>query len=344
MMVIRLLFGVLITIWLQSGAASLLAPEDDSIEVWPSIPVIFAADIEEYKLVRDIFRGLHLEQKEPATIKTLLKQVDKMRGRTTGKLWRTYDSDLIGYYDRLTEENRIENPKLHFSFDGIKPAELPEDIKLDSPQLEALAQKEGVSGVFAYVTYTKMSQRQLRATLTLIRLRDGFSKSFTVTDQAHKIAERHAQLLFDYLYRTPFPHYRNPLQQRRWLLPAPQDRNRPVTLLQARLACRSQGAQLPTVDELILGEQAGPYNNGVILIEGAFYHAADDRRLLGGETSDPRGKIRMLRSDRQKARYYCIRTAPMPVVAPAVGTKPASQSDTPAVEGMAAPSQVGQGA
>lgn len=306
---IALFFGV------TAGAvqATLLEPSDQKIEVWSTIPLIFASDVEEYKLVRDIFKGLHKEEQKPAKVKTLLKQVDKMKGRTTERLWRSYNTALIGHYDRLLEEQRIDSPRLSFSYDGVKPVDVPKDVDLEAQALEQLRQKEGVIGMFAFVTYTKMSLNQMRATLTLVRLKDGISKSFTVTDHLHKIASRHAQLLFDYLYRTPYPNYQNPLDGLMWVLPAPSDQGRRVSPLQARLACRSQGGGLPSVDELMLGEQAGPYHNGIVLKAGAFYHAAEEKRFLAGETMDPRGKIRLLQSDRQMARYYCIQQAPEPV-------------------------------
>ncbi len=324
-------------------AASLLEPEGEKIEVWPTVPLIFASDVEEYKLVRDIFKDLHTGKQQPTVVKSILKQVDKMKGRATDRLWRTYNSGLIGHYDRLLEEQRILDPRLSFSYDGVKPSELPQEINLEAESLQQLGQKAGVSGVFAFVTYTKLSQKQMRATLTLVRLRDGVSKSFTVNDQSHKIAQRHAQLLFDYLYGPSFPQYQDPLEARRWLLPAPIDQGREVSQLQARLACRSQGGELPTIDELILGEQAGPYHNGIILKAGMFYHAADKRRYLAGETMDPRGKIRQLRSERQRARYYCIQDrppAPQPVVAAPVEEEKEEPKPAP---NPAAPSQPAAG-
>lgn len=300
-------------LWVSLVQGEFLDTGGDQIEVWPTIPLILASDIEEYKLVRDIFKGLHKDEQAPAKVKSLLKQVDKMKGRTTERLWRSYNVALIGQYDLLLEKNRIRSPRLRFSYDGVKPEDLAKEIDLESASLDMLRQKDGVQGVFAFVTYTKMSQNQMRATLTLIRLHDGVSKSFTVTDDAHKIAVRHAQLLFDYLYQAPYPTYRNPLQDRVWLLPAPIDQGREVSPLQAKLACRSQHGNLPTVDELILGEQAGPYHNGIILKPGMFYHAAEDKRFLAGETRDPRGKIRILQSSRQTARYYCIQPVADPV-------------------------------
>jgi hypothetical protein len=310
-------FRSLVVAWLWCYGvpvgAGFFDPAQDKIEVWSSIPLVFASDIEEYKLVRDIFKGLHAGEQQPAKIKALLKQVDKIKGRTTERLWRSYNVALIGHYDRLLDEQRIDSPRLSFSYDGVKPVDVPKDVDLEAQALEQLRQKEGVIGMFAFVTYTKMSLNQMRATLTLVRLKDGISKSFTVTDHLHKIASRHAQLLFDYLYRTPYPNYQNPLDGLMWVLPAPSGQGRRVSPLQARLACRSQGGGLPSVDELMLGEQAGPYHNGIVLKAGAFYHAAEEKRFLAGETMDPRGKIRLLQSDRQMARYYCIQQAPEPV-------------------------------
>ncbi len=337
---LRLFSLLLLMLWWQgSQGASLLEPVDEPIEVWSAIPLVFASDIEEYKLLRDIFRGLHKEELEPAKVKALLKQVDKMKGRATERIWRSYNTDLIGHYDRLVEERRIDDPRLRFSYEGVRPASVPEELDLQSPALERLATKAGVAGAFAYVTYTRMSQKQVRSTLTLVRLRDGVSKSFTVTDEAHRVAERHAQLLFDYLHRAPFPYYRNPLAEREWVLPAPRNRDRQVSRLEAELACRSQGGALPTVDELILGEQAGPYHNGINLVLGELYHASAGMRYLAGETRDPRGKLRHDRNDRHRARYYCIRPLPSTAAEEPVTATAAPTTETKTTESQPAASQ-----
>ncbi len=313
----RSLLTFLIAVYQTLAWAGLAEPTTGEVVVWPNIPLISASDYEEYKLDRELFRGLHTGEQDPATLKTALKQVDKLykhhKERATDRLGRSYNTDLIGRYDRLVKEQQILQPRLHFSFKDISPADLSAEMDLKAEPIEALRGREDVTGVVGYVTTTKMSQNQLRATLTLIQLKDGVSRSFTVTDEAHKIARRHAQQLFDYFYGPSYPQYRNPLEGMVWLLPAPTDRTRAVSSMQAELACRSQGGQLPTVDQLMLGEQAGPYHEGIILLAGQFYHAAAERRYLAGETQDPRGKIRQLHSPQQLARYYCIQSAPVDV-------------------------------
>ncbi len=333
----RVLVGFIALLCSGSVLAGLADPESGKMVIWPNIPLISASDFEEYKLDRDIFRGLHLGEQDPAKVKTALKQVDKLyehhKARATDRLGRTYNTDLIGHFDRLIKEQQIITPRLEFSFNEITPVGLSEDIDLKSEPLEALKGREDVIGVIGYVTTTKMSLKQLRATLTLIQLKNGISRSFTVTDQAHKIATRHAQQLFDYIYGPSYPEYRNPLQEMVWLMPAPTDQERQVSRMQAELACRSQRAVLPTVDELMLGEQAGPYHHGIILKPGQFYHAAGDKRYLAGETGDPRGKIRLLHSSQQRARYYCIQQAPQPIESPplaAVAQVAPEKVETPA--------------
>ncbi len=304
--------------------------------VWPNIPFIYASDIEEYKMDRDLFKGLHTGDKDPAVLKAALKQVDKLyqhhKDRATDRLGRSYNTELIGHYDRLIKEQQIKEERLGFSFKEITPANLSEELDLKAEPLEQLKGREDVVGVVAYVTTTKMSQNQLRATLTLIQVVDGVSRSFTVTDQAHRIAKRHARQLFDYLYGPAFPDYRNPLKSMVWLLPAPTDQGRLVSRMQAEIACRSQEGFLPSVEQLILGEQAGPYHDGIILKPGQFYHAAQDKRYLAGETTDPRGKVRLLRSDRQTARYYCIqqKMEPAPAATTAQIANPQPEPAVPA--------------
>lgn len=306
----------LIAFWLgllfqTSLQASFLDNMSEELVVWPNMPAVFASDVEEYKLVRDIFRDLHLNNNNPAQIKAALKQVDKMKGRATNRLWRDYAATLIGHYDRLIKEQQIDSPRLRFSYGGEGPDKIPEDIDLQAEGITALKNQEGIAGVFAFVSVTKMSENQLRGSLTLIRLRDGETISFTVTDELHKLPQRHAQLLFDLLYGPRFPQYKNPLETMRWLLPAPQDQGRRVSKLQAELACQSQGGGLPTIDQWILGEQAGPYHNGIVLKAGEFYHAEGGHRFLAGETQDPRGKSRLY--NRESARYYCIQKVPTQV-------------------------------
>ena len=317
--------------------------EQQPLLVWPNIPVISASDVEEYKLDRELFRGLHTGETNPATAKTNLKQVDRLyqhhKERATDRVWRSYTADLVGQYDQLIKRHQIHQPQLEFSYDGVSPAALENALDLQSEQITALRERDDVAGVVAFVTNTKMSNNQLRSTLTLIRLKDGLSKSLTVTDQLHKLAFRHAQLLFDLLYGANFPDYMNPLEGVLWLLPAPTDRVRAVPWSRARLGCRSQKSMLPTVDQLMMGEQAGPYHNGIILQPGSFYHAADSTRYLAGHTNDPRGKVRRVKSDRQSGRYFCMQPRPQPQSVQSASAQKTDQKSAqkPPVKGSAAP-------
>lgn len=276
--------------------------EGEELVAWPNIPVIPASDMEEYKLDRDIFKELHSGEQDADAIKAALKQVDALykkhyKDRSIAELGRSYNAEFIGSYDQLLRSNRIEKPRLRFSFKGVTPEQFQQEIE----------HPVDWSGVVAYVTYTQMSQKSIRSTLTIIRLDSGYAESFTLVDELHKVAEKHAKQLFDYLYGATFPQYANPLKDKVWLLSPPQDALKPVFYMQAELGCRSQEGKLPTLEELILGEQAGPYHQGIILTAGQFYHTVEKSRYLAGGTLDPRGKVRTADRPHQTARYYCIR-------------------------------------
>ena len=334
-------FGLL---WwmVPTALAGMLDASDQPLVIWPNIPLISASDVEEFKLDRKIFRQLHLGELAPAVVKTNLKQVDKLyqhhKERSTDQIWRSYTTDLVAHYDQLVQKYQIKKPRLSFSFDGVSPAELKNELDLAAGPVATLREREDITGIIGFLISTMMRGNQLRATLTLIRLKDGESISFMVTDQLHKVATRHAQLLFDELYGTQYPAYQNPLSGSVWLLPAPADQGAEVSHRQALLACRSQLGELPSVDELLLGEQAGPYHNGIILSAGSFYHTAESKRYLAGETRDPRGKIRPMRSDQALARYYCLKPIelPQPVAPVAAVVEPATTAQPPKAESVKA--------
>jgi len=78
--------------------------------------------------------------------------------------------------------------------------------------------------------------------------------------------------VFGYFEGARFAPHRRPAMAGEWIAPAPGHADRLVSRDVALRYCASQGAELPTAQELEAGEAAGFYGGGVALRSGGIYH------------------------------------------------------------------------
>ena len=135
-------------------AADFRDPSAQQFLVWPNIPVVKAADLDEYAADRKLYADMHGARGGPATILAALQAVDALQlhhaSRAGNELGRSLNAQVLGEIDRLTRNINTRTPKLRFEFARITPAELQRiradmgqllDAHADRLQLIAIAEK-----------------------------------------------------------------------------------------------------------------------------------------------------------------------------------------------------------
>ena len=274
--------------------------------VWPNIAVIRAADLSEYGHDRQLIADLHTDKADPAKVLAALQAVDALAAHhersALAALGRSLNAQLIAELDQRARRANAGAPKLRFAFQGITPEDLQRPLAQDNLQAKA-----GQVTLAAYVTYTRLDGALVQATATLVKLRSGASQSFTVTAPAPTLAEALARELFDYFQGTRFTAHSNPLAAARWLTAAPGHADRLVSRDTALRYCQSQGAALPTADELETAEASGFYGGGVALRPAGVYHVQTGLYdTAAAQEGDGRTRPNHIASV-PNGYYYCIR-------------------------------------
>lgn len=304
-------------------AADFREPLERQFLVWPNMPVLKAADLDEYAADRKVFADLHAAQGDPEAILKALQAVDTLQAhhasRAGNEMGRTINVQVIGELDRLARNINTRTPKLRFEFARITPAELQRPAALDAKALDALKAKASQVTLVGYITYTQLGGSFVQLTGTLVKLSDGDSQSFTVTGPVTQIGAVLAKEWFDYFYSNRLAAHANPMPHNEWLNPAPSHINQLVSLDMARRYCQSQNADLPGVEEMEVGETSGVYHGGIELKKDALYHLNSGMYY----SSEPQLESRIrpnLNPSGNNAYYYCIRqtrAAKAPSKAPA---------------------------
>ncbi|MBP6395994.1 MAG: hypothetical protein KA309_09645 [Giesbergeria sp.] len=298
-------------------AADFRDPVAQQFLVWPNIPVVKAADLDEYAADRKLFADLHGASGDPATILAALQAVDALQlhhaSRAGNELGRSLNAQVLGEIDRLTRNINTRTPKLRFEFASITPAELQRPAALDTKALDALKAKASQITLVGYMTYTPLGGSFVQLTGTLVKLSNGDSQSFTVTGPVTQIGAALALEWFNYFYSNRLASHANPMPRSEWMNAAPSHVNQLVSLDMARRYCQSQNADLPGVEDMEMGETSGPYHGGIELKKDALYHLNSGMYY----SSEPQLESRIrpnLNPLGSNAYYYCIRH-PKPVMA-----------------------------
>ena len=295
-----------------AAAQDLRDPPEQTFTVWPNIPVIRASDLGDYGQDRKIFADLHTAKADPAKTLEALQAVDQLQAHhermALAQLGRTLNVQFIGEVDKQSRRINGARPRLRFEFSGISPDELQRAAVLDAAAKQALQNKARNVALAAYISYTRLQETLVQATVTLVRLGTGASQSFTVTAPAQELGEALARAVVDYFSGTRFSAHQNPLGAAQWLLSAPGHADQLVSRDMAQRYCQSQQAALPTVDEMEAAEAAGFYGGGVTLRPHTPYHVQTGLY----DPADDAGKVRpnYIASVRN-GYYYCIRN-PLP--------------------------------
>ena len=291
-------------------AADFRDPVAQQFLVWPNIPVVKAADLDEYAADRKLFADLHGASGDPATILAALQAVDALQlhhaSRAGNELGRSLNAQVLGEIDRLTRNINTRTPKLRFEFASITPAELQRPAALDTKALDALKAKASQITLVGYMTYTQLGGSFVQLTGTLVKLSTGDSQSFTVTGPVTQIGVALAQEWFNYFYGNRLAAHTNPMPEREWLGAAPSHVNQLVSFDTAQRYCQSQNAALPGLEEIEMGETSGPYHGGIELKKDALYHLNSGMYY----SSEPQLQNRVrpnLNPQGSNAYYYCIR-------------------------------------
>ena len=307
------LVGVALAVLLlptAAPAADFRDPIAQQFLVWPNIPVVKAADLDEYAADRKVFADLHGADGDPEKILAALQAVDTLQShhasRSGAELGRSLNVQVLGELDRLTRNLNTRSPKLRFEFARITPAELQRPAALDAKALDALKAKAGQITLVGYMTYTQLGGSFVQLTGTLVKLSNGDSQSFTVTGPVTQIGAALAKEWFDYFYGNRLAEHTNPMPDREWLSAAPSHINQLVSLDMARRYCQSQNADLPGLEEIEMGETSGLYHGGIELKKDALYHL--NSGMYYSSEAHLQNRVRPnLNPPGSNAYYYCIR-------------------------------------
>lgn len=274
--------------------------------VWPNIPVVRAADLADYAQDRQAFADLHAGKADPEKLVAALQAVDALQAHhqqaAANELGRSLNLQWIAELDALARRHGIAAPRLRFDFADITPQQLQRPVVLDE-----LRRRVGRIQLAAYITYTRLDGALVQATLTLVRLRGGASQSFSATAPVTALAQNLAREVFDYFEGARFAPHRNPQPGAQWLTAAPGHADQLVSRDTAARYCASQGAELPTAQELETAQASGFYGGGVALREGGVYHVQGglyDAALAqdGGARARPNFIASVA-----NGYYYCVR-------------------------------------
>lgn len=290
-------------------------PAAQAFTVWPSIPVIRAADLADYEGDRKLFGDLHADKADPAKVMGALQAVDELQAhherRALAQFGRSLNAQLIAELDQHARRANVQRPKLRFDFADLTP----EDLQNPTPPQELKARAARIT-LAAYITYTRLEGSLVQATATLVKLRSGASQSFTVTAPAPQLAQALARELFDYFEGTRFAAPLAPPAGLQWLTAAPGHTDQLVSRDAALNWCQAQGAQLPSAQELETAQAAGFHGGGVTLRPAGVYHVQsglyDTAAALAGVGALRANHIASV----PNGHYYCVRYAP-PVAAAA---------------------------
>lgn len=299
---------------LMAGAAGAAPAQDfrdpprQGFTVWPNIPVMRAADLADYAQDRQAFADLHAGKGDPEKLVAALQAIDGMQShhqQTALNEWgRSVNAQLIAELDALARRHGITSPRLRFDFADITPQQLQRPSALDD-----LKTRVGRIDLAAYVTWTRLDGALAQATLTLVKLRGGASRSFSATAPVTALAQALARELFDYFEGARFAPHRNAQTGVQWLTAAPGHADRLVSRDAAARYCGSQGGELPTARELEAAEAAGFYGGGVALRADGVYHVQTglyDTALA--QEGEARVRPNFI-ADVPNGFYYCIRHA-----------------------------------
>lgn len=296
----------------QHSRAELRDPQEKQFIVWPNIPVIRAADFAELGGDRKIFADLHAGKADPATTMAALQAVDQLQAHheraALADLGRSLNILLISELDRLARTTANGTPKLRFDFADIRPSEIQRPALLDAPTLATLKARLNQITLLMYITYARMEGSTVQATVTVVKLADGLSQSFTVTAPAAQAGAALAQELFHYFYGTRFAPYRNPMPHREWVQPAPSHTDQMVTFDMAQRYCRSQNAELPSAEELDVGQAAGVYHQGIEVKSERLYHTGTAMHYQPMPLTAQERVLPNRNLQGSNAYYYCIRS------------------------------------
>ncbi|MCL4769762.1 MAG: hypothetical protein KJZ76_05380 [Burkholderiaceae bacterium] len=300
-----------------AGAQDLRAPPAQTFTIWPNIPVVRATDLGDYTLDRQILTDLHTAKADPEKVITALNALGQLQAHhdstALAQLGRTLNVQFIGEVDKQTRRINTPVPRLRFEFSGITPEELQRASALDAKGKEALQAKTRNVALAAYITYTRLQDSLVQATVTLVRLGSGASQSFTATTPVQELGEALGRAVFDYFNGTRFSSHQSPLGAVEWLQSAPGHADQLVSRDMALRYCQSQRAVLPTADELETAEAAGFYGGGVALRPYTPYHVQTGLYDATGAADDA-GKVRPNHiASVRNGYYYCIRH-PAPVL------------------------------
>jgi len=172
-----------------------------------------------------------------------------------------------------------------------------------------------------YGTYTILSGRRLKSTITLENILTGKQYSFSATGSVEDISERLAKKVFDHFQKNTYPGWQNPQPLKLWISAPPSQKV--MQELGARAYCQGQGARFPYAKELIQAAQGSDYRNGGIkhLEANAPYFVED--KLDGSrnvkrqyyyfhqhKSNQSLGAVRVDSTNRL-AHVWCIKGAPM---------------------------------
>ena len=300
--------GWLLALVLGATALGAGAQGQRPVVVWPNIPLIRAADLAEYAQDRQAIADLHAGKAEPEKLLAALQAMDALQTHAQqsalAELGRSLNVQLIAELDALARRHGITEPRLRFDFSGITPQQLQRPLVLDALQ-ERLAQIQ----MAGYITYTRLDGTLVQATLTLVRLASGAAQSFSATVPVQLLARTLAQDVFDHFEGARLARHRRPGDAGHWLASAPGHADRLVSREAALGYCRSQGAVLPTAQELQAAEAAGFYGGGLALRAGGVYHVQTglyDTALA--QDGDARVRPNFIASV-PNGLYYCLRHA-----------------------------------
>ncbi|MCM2324060.1 MAG: hypothetical protein NDJ90_12440 [Oligoflexia bacterium] len=171
---------------------------------------------------------------------------------------------------------------------------------------------------FMYGSYTIQSRGRVTLTLTIEKYLSGESRTFSATGPIDEAIAELARTVFEFFQSNKYPEWINPQPHLQWLA-APRSQRQAVAAT-ARLYCRSQGARLPFLREMILaGAGTGFVPGGIGPFEDGEVYAVSDRQRWNDQYYYFVGKDEMLggpvRTDAghgpgMKASYWCVRGTP----------------------------------
>jgi len=301
---------LLLTLFIISSVqAKFLEPLNKQFSIFSKIPFVKQADYKSYtermrssiysqrgRLINDLSNLVYLTGDLQGSVNAL-RSIEQLTRRninqSTNNFGEAFSTQLKASLDQQYRQYNLNTPKL-----------------IIADRMDEIS-KSNVSKInlTAFGTYSVLPRGAIWVTLAITKLSNGQQKFFQAKGSYSNVMTKLAKKVFLYFEGNRYDSYQNPFANKKWLMPAPGHFKMMVEKNVAEMICSSQGARIPTADELQLGQASTSLAGGIDFPAHIYLHTSKNEiYYFTSETRDPSGRVQHWTGRGvTKAFYVCIK-------------------------------------